>query len=141
MQTFFNNKPLAILAIVAIFSAVIFIVAKRNITLTPNTTAYTKITAQTAHDMLETDADITLIDVRQLSEFSAAHIPNAHNVPLDDLTARAPDLLPDKSQPVMVYCQSGRRSLMAADELVAMGYAHVYDMGGINDWPFEVVSE
>ncbi|MFR1598726.1 MAG: rhodanese-like domain-containing protein [Coprobacillus cateniformis] len=38
----------------------------------------------------------------------------------------------------MVYCRSGNRSAKAAQKLVKLGYTHVYDFGGINDWPYEI---
>ena len=47
--------------------------------------------------------------------------------------------LPNKEQLILVYCRSGRRSKIAATELVKLGYTNVKEFGGIIDWPYEVV--
>lgn len=40
---------------------------------------------------------------------------------------------------IFVYCRSGRRSALAAASLVKLGYTKVFDLGGIIDWPYEVI--
>ena len=45
----------------------------------------------------------------------------------------------DKNQLILVYCRSGRRSKLAAEELVKLGYANIKEFGGIIDWPYETV--
>ena len=47
-------------------------------------------------------------------------------------------MLPDKEQPIPVYCRSGRRSKIAAEALVKLGYTNIKEFGGIIDWPYEV---
>ena len=47
--------------------------------------------------------------------------------------------LPDKDALILVYCRSGRRSKIASEELVKLGYVNVKEFGGIIDWPYEVV--
>ena len=61
-------------------------------------------------------------------------------IPVDELSERAEREFPDQRSLILVYCRSGRRSEQAARMLVEMGYNHVYDFGGINDWPYETVS-
>ena len=39
---------------------------------------------------------------------------------------------------VLVYCRSGNRSKKAADKLVSLGYTNIFEVGGINTWPYEV---
>ena len=48
-------------------------------------------------------------------------------------------MLPDKNQLILVYCRSGRRSKLAASELVALGYTNVKEFGGIIDWSYGIV--
>jgi rhodanese-related sulfurtransferase len=48
-------------------------------------------------------------------------------------------VIPDKNATYYIYCRSGNRSAIAATELVIMGYMNVYDMGGIQDWPYETI--
>ena len=47
-------------------------------------------------------------------------------------------VLTDKEQLILVYCRSGRRSKIAAEALVELGYTNIKEFGGIIDWPYEV---
>ena len=70
-----------------------------------------------------------LLDVRTPEEYRESHIPGSENVPLlelEDLYAEV-----DADTALYVYCYSGSRSRMAADQLVDMGYTNVYNIGGI----------
>ncbi len=80
-----------------------------------------------------------LLDVRRQDEFDTAHIKGAILLPNEEIGTERPDLLPELSVPVYVYCRSGNRSLQAAKKLAAMGYT-VYDFGGIIDWQYGTVS-
>jgi rhodanese-related sulfurtransferase len=59
-------------------------------------------------------------------------------IPHDEITDRAEEELPDKDQLLLVYCRSGRRSKLAAEALVELGYTNIKEFGGIIDWPYEV---
>jgi len=48
--------------------------------------------------------------------------------------------LTDSNEIILVYCRSGRRSALAAEELTELGYVNVFDFGGIIVWPYETVS-
>ena len=54
-----------------------------------------------------------------------------------EIEARAESELPEKDQMILVYCRSGRRSKLAAEILVELGYTNIYEFGGIIDWPYE----
>ncbi len=84
--------------------------------------------------------NVTLLDVRAKYEFDEAHIDGALLLPYDTITADSPELPADKAATIIIYCRSGRRSAIAADTLEALGYTDVYDLGGIQDWPYETVS-
>src|SRR5579884_757740 len=77
-----------------------------------------------------------LVDVRENEEFSAEHIPGAKHVPKSYLETRIEGAAPDRSQHVILYCQSGNRSAWAARTLLEdLGYEHVESMrGGITLW-------
>ena len=76
-----------------------------------------------------------LLDVREPREWDAGRIPGAVHVPLGTLPARAAEVLPDRSVPVVVYCAHGIRSLQAARYLEAVGYADARSMaGGTGAW-------
>lgn len=75
-------------------------------------------------------ADAKLLDVRTPAEYIQGHIPGSVNIPLHSLE-EVEFLVESKDKPLYLYCQSGNRSRMAAMELQEMGYANVYNIGGI----------
>lgn len=98
-----------------------------------------KITPEEAKRMMEEESGVIILDVRTQAEFDAGHIAGALLLPDTEVADKAADLLPDKTATILVYCRSGRRSALAGETLAGMGYTHVYDFGGIIDWPYEIV--
>ena len=78
-----------------------------------------------------------LIDVRTPGEYAGGHIPDAVNVPLQQISTIA-SKVPDKSTPLFVYCMSGARSQQAVSALKQMGYANARNIGGIGSWRGDV---
>ena len=100
-----------------------------------------RISAAEAKAVLDGSAPYVLLDVRTQEEFDERHIPGALLLPYTEIRERAAALLPaDKDALILVYCRSGRRSAIAASELILRGYTNVHDLGGINEWPYETVS-
>ncbi len=97
------------------------------------------ITPEEAKDRLDNEVDIVLLDVRTREEYEEGHIEGAILIPLDVLKDEVSDIIKDKDTMVFVYCRRGNRSNTAAGILSDLGYLNVYDMGGIIDWPYEVV--
>jgi len=64
------------------------------------------------------------VDVRSADEFAEGHIEGAINIPVDDIAARTAEL-GDKTQPVVVYCRSGKRAARAAATLREAGFTKV----------------
>lgn len=103
--------------------------------------AYHRISPEEAHQLLQKQPDILLIDVRTPAEYTEKHIPGARLIPNEDINDQPLDNI-DKEQPILLYCRTGHRSKQAADKLLQMGYTHIYDMeGGITAWPYETESE
>ena len=100
---------------------------------------YEQITAEQAKTIMDTEKDYVIIDARTEEEFAEGHIENAILIPEYEIKDRAEKELPDKEQQILVYCRSGRRSKIASEELVKLGYTNVKEFGGIIDWPYEVV--
>lgn len=98
------------------------------------------INAEQAKTRLDSEEGIILVDVRTSEEFSEGHIPGAILLPVDEIVANAETIIPDKEATYFIYCRSGNRSATAASQLVDMGYQKIYDLGGINDWPYEKVT-
>ena len=72
-----------------------------------------------------------LIDVRTSDEFNREHIPNAVNIPLDQIDT----IGYAKDTKIIVYCQSGMRSRQAVQTLSELGYTALYDLdGGLLNW-------
>ena len=86
---------------------------------------------------MQNDEDVLLVDVREIDEFSDGHIPDAINVPLNEIEQNAEVMLP-KDKILYVYCRSGQRSGAAVRMLKELGYEQVYNIGGIMQWPYEV---
>ncbi len=99
----------------------------------------TKLNHAEAKKLLDEDKNLRLIDVRTKEEFEESYIDGAELLPLDEIKERASEVLPDKEREIMVYCRSGKRSMAAAEILEELGYKHIYDMGGLIDWPFELI--
>ena len=102
---------------------------------------YRQVSMDEAVVMMEQQTDYIILDVRRPDEFAEKHIPNAINVPNEDIGSEEIVELPDKNQLILVYCRSGRRSKEAAEKLVALGYTNIVEFGGILDWKGETVSE
>jgi phage shock protein E len=74
----------------------------------------------------------TLIDVRTREEFASGHLPNAINIPVDEITRRLKEVGPT-DKPVVVYCRSGARSAVAASQLKAAGFVDVSNLGAMSN--------
>jgi molybdopterin/thiamine biosynthesis adenylyltransferase/rhodanese-related sulfurtransferase len=94
-----------------------------------------EIDAPGARELLDRDETAVLVDVRDLNEWENGYIPGAVLVPLPELLERIGEVVSDASQPVVLYCATGRRSLRAAEALAEVGYARPVSVaGGIVDW-------
>ena len=80
------------------------------------------------------DGGAKVIDVRSPEEYDDEHYPNAINVPLNLIQAKASEL-GDKSDPLVLYCASGSRSAFAARMLSMAGFKNVVNAGGLYDMP------
>ena len=85
------------------------------------------------------DSRAVLLDVRRPTEFAQGHLPGARSIDgqAPDFARRVINL--DATRPTYVYCRSGARSAVAAAQLKAAGFGHVFNLGGgILDWPFSM---
>ena len=99
---------------------------------------YVNITAEEAKQIIDTEECYIILDVRTQEEYDQGHIPGAILIPDTEIKAKAENVLTDKEQMILVYCRSGRRSKLAAETLVELGYTNIKEFGGIIDWPYEV---
>jgi len=87
-----------------------------------------------AQEFLQQERAI-LLDVREIFEFQAGHLPQAKHLPLSQLPHQVQAVIPDLDCPILAYCQRGQRSLEAVRQLRALGYASSYSLSnGISSW-------
>jgi phage shock protein E len=87
------------------------------------------VSARAAREYLKNGA--LVIDVRTVGEFNSGHLPNAINIPLDEIETVLPGRVKDKNQVLLLHCQSGMRSGMAKGKLKRLGYANVFNLGSL----------
>lgn len=82
---------------------------------------------------LDLKKGMVLLDVRTNKEYEGGHIPGAVHVPLSQIGDRIKKLKKDKE--LVVYCQSGNKSIWAIKRLMGMGYKNLYNLkGGYHAW-------
>ena len=83
--------------------------------------SFTHLSPQQAKEMMDHSSPLTILDVRESDEYAKGHIANAILFPLSTIRPA-----------------SGRRSKKACILLTKLGYTHIYDFGGIMDWPYDI---
>lgn len=103
---------------------------------------YKSISPGDAWKRIMSGENIVLLDVRTPEEFAIKRIPGSILIPVepvDMVTTDVEVVIPEKNVPVFIYCRSGRRSVDAAKILAKLGYTEIYDLGGINSWPYDTI--
>jgi rhodanese-related sulfurtransferase len=78
---------------------------------------------------------LTIIDVREESEYARDHVPGAVHLGKGIIERDVEARFPDTGTELILYCGGGFRSALAAENLQKMGYTNVVSMdGGIRDW-------
>ena len=91
------------------------------------------VTVENVFEIINSNKDYLLLDVRSIEEYEKFHIDEAKNIMLSEIINRLDEL--PKSRPIIVYCDTGDRSKLAANILVKNGFTEVYNMeGGILSW-------
>lgn len=104
--------------------------------------SFQKISLEYAKQLMDTEKNYMIIDVRTIEEYNEGHVNNAISLPNEEIvigSEKVTTMLPNKDQMFLVYCRSGKRAADASTKLVNMGYINVYSFGGIIDWSYEVV--
>lgn len=90
---------------------------------------YEKIDSEEALEIMKENDKYQILDVRTREEYGEGHLPNAFNLPYDEINEFTTF---DKDTILFVYCKSGNRSKIAAEKLLELGYT-VYDLGAYED--------
>ena len=95
-----------------------------------------QITVDELKQKMDSGENVHLIDVREPHEFAEGYIAGGKLVPLGKIQTMQVEELEDlKEEEVIVYCRSGRRSLMACMVLDQLGFTNTSNMeGGILAW-------
>ena len=100
--------------------------------------ARSRIRECTIHDVqrrLAAGDAFHLVDVREESEFAAAHLPASIHIGKGVIERDIETKIPDTAADIVLYCGGGYRSALAADALQKMGYSNVISMdGGFREW-------
>ncbi|MGV3608057.1 MAG: MBL fold metallo-hydrolase [Planctomycetaceae bacterium] len=92
-----------------------------------------RVTAVALQELLYTSSPPTVVDVRSEKEWRTGHVSGSLNIPLNHLRERISEIAKDRS--VVVHCEGGYRSAIAASLLAGAGRSDVYDMvGGFKAW-------
>jgi cysteine synthase/rhodanese-related sulfurtransferase len=105
-------------------------------TLIENTRGSSALTIEVepAFEMIE-DGSPFVVDVREIDEFSGGHIPEAVNMPLQEMSDYVAHLPEDREAPILVVCETGNRSLTGALFLASLGYRDVRSINeGTQGW-------
>ncbi len=90
----------------------------------------TECTITDVKTRLEQGSAFHLVDVREESEWSNGHLPNAMHISKGVIERDIETLLPDKSAEIILYCGGGYRSALAAQAVQQMGYTNIMSMAG-----------
>ena len=92
---------------------------------------FESISAKQAYSLMENDNNVTLLDVRTIKEFKSHHIRDAQLIPLGELEKNLGKLANNKNKKILVYCQTGRRSVSASRILENNGFIPLNIEGGL----------
>ena len=124
--------------IILLLAVMILLTACGQTTENSREEVYMNITAAEAKQIMDSEEGYVILDVRTREEYDEGHIPGAILIPDFEIKAKAEGVMTDKDQLILVYCRSGRRSKLASEILVELGYTNIREFGGIIDWPYEV---
>lgn len=124
---FTGNHVLLVSLLMASFFLVIFTELRRK------ASGLVNIDATDAIKLINSDAIV--VDIRSAESFGRGHIANARNIPSDELDAKAGQLEPYRSQPIIAVCESGITSNKAVTLLRQKGFESAYGLrGGMTAW-------
>ena len=100
---------------------------------------YKMVSMEEGLEIAKNNPEAIIVDVRRDDEYKTGHIPGAVLLTMETITAEtAAKVLPDKNQMILIYCRSGRRSKIAAQTLLELGYTNLIEFGGILDYKGKV---
>lgn len=97
-----------------------------------------KISDKQLKEMLESSNPPLVIDVRPPKKYAWNHIPQSKNIPIDNFQYTIKKMNLQLNHPIVVYCQIGINSDIAANILRRLGFTNVYNFGKIDNWHYKL---
>ncbi|WP_304680828.1 rhodanese-like domain-containing protein [uncultured Clostridium sp.] len=91
--------------------------------------SFKSISSIQAQNLIKDSKDLIIIDVRRYNEFKEKKIPNAINIPVEELEWEIEELKESKDKPILVYCKAGHKSALACQMLEEEGFTNLYNLG------------
>ena len=105
----------------------------------PAANTFKMVSMEEGLEITRQNPDAIILDVRRDDEYKAGHILGAVLFTMETITVEtAAEILPDKNRLILIYCRSGRRSKIAAQALLDLGYTNLIEFGGILDYTGEI---
>lgn len=99
---------------------------------------YQDISPETLKEMMNTDKNLIVVDVREKVEWDEGHIRESQLIPISEFQSRVNELPKDKK--IVLVCSSGSRSPQVAAYMIQLGYTQIYNLNrGLMYWPYEIV--
>ena len=89
-----------------------------------------EITVDQVMDLIRSETALTIVDVREQSEWASGHIRGAIHLGKGVIERDIEATVPDPDATLVLYCGGGYRSALAAAALAAMGYTRAISMAG-----------
>lgn len=124
-----------ILIMLLVLSVVLSGCAKKSDMVEKDDEIVTDVSIEEAKEIIESQEDLIILDVRTKEEFDAGHIEGAIQIPVEELKNRVSEIEEYKDEPLLVYCRSGNRSSKAVDILVDNDFTNIKHMNqGYMNW-------
>ena len=91
--------------------------------------SFKSINSTQAENLIKSCEDLIIIDVRRYNEYKESKIPNAINIPVEELEWEIEDLKENIDKPILVYCKAGHKSALACQILEEEGFNNLYNLG------------
>ncbi|MHA7941827.1 rhodanese-like domain-containing protein [Formosa sp. 3Alg 14/1] len=93
------------------------------------------VTAEEMQSLIHLD-DVQLVDLRSKKDrLLQGYIENSQHIDFNSDTFESDIENLDKSKPVALYCNSGKRSAECAEKLIEAGFVKIFDLkGGVSEW-------
>lgn len=125
MKRSIGNFLFCLMFIFIIALAVLEYEGSKNVVSVLNTkTQY--VSKSSAEEYIDNQQNVLIIDLRDAHEYEENHLLNSINIPYGELDQHIEELMPYQNTPIVLYCEKGSRSSMAAKKLEKLGFTKLF---------------